>query len=377
MRVFVIGGTGFISGRTVEMLLERGHDVTIFTRGRSTRRFGKKGARRGGAADRGASERGAIDGRSKDASGGKLEHVTGDRRSSDSLRQAVRGRTFDAVVDMIAYEGSDSRTAVEALRDHTGRFIHCSTISIYMVSHEPTCPITEDQDHLPVMEHWPRNPFGMDYGLGKRECEDVLWDAHARGDFAVTALRPTFVCGPEDKTARDFFWIQRILDGRPLLVPGSGDYAFQQVYVDDAARAFADAVEEDAAAGGAYNVVGEDVYSLNEYIHRIAALLERDVELIHLDQDVFDELPISVHPRGDVFPFNTRRTAVFSLDRIKHELDYVATPFENWMRTTIDWYLEAFEADSLGYDRRDEELAVIERTREAKADLVRMVRRGS
>ena len=367
MQLFIIGGTGFISGRMVEMLLERGHQVTIFTRGRSTRHFDKKGALDGGV----------VDGGAKNASGGKLEHVAGDRRSAASLRQAVRGRTFDAVVDMIAYDGSDSRTAVEALREHTGRFIHCSTISVYMVSHDATCPITEDQDHLPVMEDWARNPFGMDYGLGKRECENVLWEAHERGDFAVTALRPTFVCGPEDKTARDFFWIQRILDGGPLLVPGSGDHAFQQVYVDDAARAFADAVEEDAAAGRAYNVVGEDVYSLNEYIHRIAALLDREVELIHLDQDVFDELPISTHPRGDVFPFNTRRTAVFSLERIKQELDYVSTPFEDWMRTTIDWYLEAFGGDSLAYDRRDDELAVIERIRAAKSDLARLVRRGS
>lgn len=375
MRVFVIGGTGFISGRMVEMLLGRGHDVTIFTRGRSRRDFG--GATGGGRYDGREPEGRGSDGYgSGDSSGGRLEQVTGDRRRADSMREAVRGRTFDAVVDMIAYDGDDSRAAVDAVRDHTGRFIHCSTISVYMISDAPTCPITEDQDDHPVMDDWPRNPFGMGYGLGKRACEDVLWEAHDRGDFAGTALRPTFVSGPEDKTARDFFWIQRILDGRPLLVPGSGDHAFQQVYVDDAARAFADAVEEDAAAGKAYNVVGEDIYSLNDYIRRTAALLDRDVDLVHCDQSLFDELPFSTHPRGDVFPFNTQRTAVFSLDRIKKDLDYVSTRFETWMRATIDWYLDLFDGDSLGYDRRDDEIDVTAVIREAKRDLTETLRQS-
>ena len=345
MNVFVIGGTGFISGRMVDVLLARQHEVTIFTRGRSKRKFSRS-----------------------------IEHIAGDRTSARSLREAVRGRTFDAVIDMIAYDGADSRAAVEGLVGSSGRFIHCSTVSVYMVSEEPTCPITEDQDDLPVMEHWPRNPFGMGYGLGKRECERVLWEAQDRGDFSVTSLRPTFVCGPEDKSARDYFWIQRILDGGPLLVPGSGDHAFQQVYVDDAARAFADAVEEDAASGSAYNVVGEDIYSLNEYIRRMAALLDRDVELEHLPQHLFDELPLSSHSRGDVFPFNTRRTAVFSLDRIKLALDYHATPFDEWMGSTILWYLDQLEGDSLGYDRRDEELAVVEAIRRGKTDPARALR---
>lgn len=341
MNVFVIGGTGFISSRLTQMLLDDGHHVTIFTRGRSEASF--EGMER-------------------------LEHVHGDRSSPASLQSALQGRTFDAAYDMIAYDAEDSRVAVDALKGHVGRFIHCSTISVYMVSDDVTCPITEDQDDLPLMKHWPRNPFGMDYGIGKRECEKVLWEAHDDG-FPVTALRPTFVCGPEDKTARDYFWIQRILDGKPLLVPGSGDHAFQQIYVDDAARAFADVLKHDATLGEAYNVVGEDMYSLNDYLRRMAALLERDVELVHLDQDLFDELPISTHRQGDVFPFNTRRTAVFSLEKHKRDTNYASTPFEEWMKRTIDWYLEAFDADSLGYDKRSQELEIVEKIRAGRLSL--------
>jgi nucleoside-diphosphate-sugar epimerase len=72
------------------------------------------------------------------------------------------------------------------------------------------------------MEYNPRNPFGMDYGINKRRCEEVIWESYSKSGLPVTVIRPTFVCGPEDPARRDYFWIERILDGKPLLVPGSG-----------------------------------------------------------------------------------------------------------------------------------------------------------
>lgn len=335
MKVFIIGGSGFISGRLTQMLLDEGHRVTILTRGLSRTTF--RGDER-------------------------LERVSGDRRSARSILQAVESATFDAAFDMIAYDADDSRSAVNALKGRVGRFIHCSTVSVYMISAAVRCPITEDQAQLPVMGYWPRNPFGMDYGIKKRSCEEVLWDSHDP-TFPVTVLRPTYVSGPGDPTARDFFWMQRILDGRGLVVPGSGDHAFQQLFVNDAARAFADVLNHDASMGKAYNIAGDDIYSLNEYLRLLADLLGRDVDLTHVDQATFDALPVASHPRGDVFPFNTRRTAVFSLEKIKRDVAYRPTPFRDWMQTTIEWYANEHAADSLGYDRRGEEVALIRKMR--------------
>jgi nucleoside-diphosphate-sugar epimerase len=199
--------------------------------------------------------------------------------------------------------------------------------------------------------------------LEKRGCEDVLRRAHDEGAFDVTMLRPTFVCGPGDPTIRDWFWIQRLLDGGPILVPGSGDHAFQLVYVDDAARAFANVLDSPDSSGMTYNVAGEDILSLNEYLYRVAALLGREADLVHVDQEIFDALPFSRHSRGDVFPFNTRRTAVFSLERIRRDLRFESTPFEAWMKTTIYWYVREYSGDSLGYDHRDDELRFAEQWR--------------
>ena len=258
---------------------------------------------------------------------------------------------------MAAYIAEQSEDAVKVFKGRVGRFIHCSTVSVYMVSNDVRCPVTEDQDKGELMPDFPRNPFGMDYGINKRKCEDVLWDAHTPGTFPVTMLRPVFVCGPGDWTRRDYFWIQRILDEKPLLVPGSGDFAFQQVYVLDAARAFCDAAESEAAAGKAYNVASEEIYSLNEYIKNISSILNKDPELVHINQQVFDSLDISYFPGADVFPFNTRRTAIFSLDKIKKHLGYKSTPFNEWMPLTIEWYRKNVKT-SFGYENRDKELEI-------------------
>jgi nucleoside-diphosphate-sugar epimerase len=328
MNLLVIGGTGFISSRLVSMLADAGHDVTVVTRG--------------------VSGRATPDG---------VRSIRADRHDVRAIGRAIGGGTFDAVYDMIAYTPDESMAALSLFADRTPRLVHCSTISVYMVSNEARCPVTEDQDRLPLMEHWPDNPFGMDYGIHKRACEDVLWAAHDRGDVQVTMLRPTFVGGPGDPMRRDWFWIQRILDGGPLLVPGSGDHAFQQVFVDDVARAFARVLDVPESRGRAYNVASEDIQSLREYLHRLAAQLDRKVEIVPVDQDAFYRLPLSRVSGADTFPFNIRRTAVFDLSRIRSELGWRSTPFEEWMAPTVDWFTKA-DRPSVGYANRDAEIRI-------------------
>lgn len=339
MNILIIGGTGFISSSLVKKLLLSGNKVIILTRGISKRKFEEYT---------------------------NLIYETGNRNDENKLNEILSKYKIDVVYDMIAYRPEESEIMIKVFKGKIKRFIHCSTISVYMVSNDIQSPITEEQDKEELMEYFPRNPFGMDYGINKRKCEEVLWNAHDKNDFPVSMIRPTFVCGPNDPSLRDFFWIERIIDGKPLLVPGSGDYASQNVYVEDVAQAFHDLLLFENSIGEAYNAAADEIFSLNDYIKAISKLLNKNPELVHLEQKIFDELSISSNPRGDVFPFNTRRTAVFSLDKIKRDLNYKSTPFTEWMERTIAWYLNDFKGRSLGYDKRDEELKVIEKLKSNK-----------
>lgn len=334
MNILIIGGTGFISSRLVQKLLLSGFKIIVYTRGKSKKK---------------------IQGNPN------LIYETGDRSDEKKLRELISIYKPDAVYDMIAYYPEESELMVKIFKGKVARFVHCSTISVYMISNNIHCPVTEDQDNGEIMDYWERNPFGMSYGINKRKCEDVLWKAHDKKDFPVSIIRPTFVCGPNDPSGRDFFWIERIMDEKPILVPGSGDFTFQNVFVDDVAQAFHDILRYEESIGEAYNVAAEEIFSLNAYIQAISKLLNKKPELVHIDQEVFDELPLSRNSYGDVFPFNTRRSAVFSLDKIKRDLNYKSTPFKIWMRKTIDWYLSEFKEHSLGYDSREEEIDIIKK----------------
>ncbi len=331
MNILVIGGTGFISTELVRRLVEGHHRVTLFTRGLHERlTHGHK----------------------------VVEYLHGDRTLPREFQRLLGRRTFDAVFDMIAYLPAESAAAAGFFRGRTARFIHCSTVSVYMVSSHIRCPITEDQAAAPPMEYWPGNPFGMDYGLRKRECEEILWRAHDEKLLPVSMLRPTFVSGPGDPARRDYFWMQRIADGGPLLVPGTGEHPFQQVFVRDVARAFVSLLHAPATIGRAYNIAGEEEFTLNEYLRELADLMHRGLDIVRIPQEQFDGLTLSSHPGGDVFPFNTRRTAVFSLEAIHKDTGYRPTPFREWMGETVLWWMGLPRGHSIGYERREDELRI-------------------
>ncbi len=339
MKILIIGGTGFISSRLIEKLLEKGHSLILLNRGKT---------------------------KSNLIENEKLNFVFGDRNNTILLDELTAKTKFDVVYDMIAYSENDSLTAINGFKNKIGRFIHCSTISVYMLAENVKLPVTEDQINLPLMKEFKRSPFGWDYGINKIKCENVLWKNHDDKNFPVSMLRPTYVSGPNDPAKRDYFWIERIIDGNPLLVPGEGNFKFQQVYIEDVAEAFCKIIEIERSIGEAYNVAGEEVFTLNQYLETLMNLLNKQVEIYHIDQKKFDEHEISYSSEGDVFTFNPRRDAIFSLEKIKDHLEYKSTPFNEYMKITIDWFLNNYKNHSCGYMKRAEEIKIIKELRSEK-----------
>ncbi|KAB2843074.1 MAG: NAD-dependent epimerase/dehydratase family protein [Melioribacteraceae bacterium] len=331
MKILLIGGTGFISSNVVELLLNEEHDITILNRGKS---------------------------KIHSALNNRIKFIKADRHDKNKLLETA-SYNFDVVYDFVAYTEEESALMADVFYGKTKRFVHTSTVSVYMVSKEFQCPITEDQDKGKIMEFWGRNPFGMQYGIDKRKCENVLWNAHDKNNFPVTIIRPPYVCGPGDPAIRDYFWIQRILDGNPILIPGSGDYASQHVFVKDLAKAFVDIIKTEKTIGQAYNVAAEEIFSLNDYLDNLCKLLKKNPERINIDLEVFENLPYSIINGGHAFPFNTYSTAIFSIKKIVSDINFKPTPFNEWMPLTIDWYLNKFKGDSVGYNFRKDEVEFI------------------
>jgi 2'-hydroxyisoflavone reductase len=208
MRLLVIGGTVFVGRAVVDVALARGHDVTIFHRGRT-----------GGAVHDG------------------VAHVHGDR-ATDLGR--VAGVEWDAVIDTCGFDGPTAAAAAEALSD-VGHYGFVSSVSVYR--DWPSAPVDED---AAVKEEGSEDA----YGAGKVAAERAL--AGVFGDrLAVT--RPGLIVGPHENIGRLPFWLRRVARGGEVLAPGDPDEGRQWVDARDLAAFSLDLAEQ--GVGGTFDVV--------------------------------------------------------------------------------------------------------------------------
>ena len=234
MRTLVIGGTHFIGRRIVEMLLEGGHDVAVLHRSAGH------------------------------DLGPQVRNLQGDRGDLERVAQILRRENPDAVFD-VAYDwaqgtpASHVEGAARACGDRLQRYVFMSSIAAYA----PGINRREDDDLAP--DDSP-NP----YVQHKASAERALFRMHQRSGFPAVTFRPPFVHGPRQPFYREQFFWDRLIDGRPIVLPDGGDAPMQWVFVDDLARACVRAIEVQAAPGHAFNVAHVEPLTQRSFVETLA-----------------------------------------------------------------------------------------------------------
>jgi 2'-hydroxyisoflavone reductase len=198
-RILILGGTGFIGPNTVRYAVERGHQVSIFTRGRRE-------------TDLPAS----------------VERLVGDRNDDHS---ALEGREWDAVLDNNCYDYRWAQKSTALLRNATDHYLFVSSLSAYAMPSledlEPSRPVTTalplDAPTVPVPEDF-RDGDEADYALMK-----VLSERAVQAAFPgrCTIVRPTLIVGPGDHSGRWSYWPVRMHRGGEVLAPGNPAHSTQ------------------------------------------------------------------------------------------------------------------------------------------------------
>lgn len=253
IRLLILGGTGFIGPWQVRYAVERGHEVTIFNRGRSAP--------------------GMFDG---------VEELTGDRATPDL--SALEGRTWDAVIDNSASR-SDApmwvRDSANLLKDAADQYLFISTRSVFrdlsMVPATVDAPL-----HTPeTMSNWsPGEPYP--YGLAK-----ALAEGEARAAFGdrTTIVRPGLIVGPGDETDRFTYWPVRIERGGEILAPGTPEGArIQVIDVRDLCE-WVVRLCEDRTYGTFMGIGPENGRSVGEMLYGIAGVTTTPLEWTWADMD--------------------------------------------------------------------------------------------
>ena len=247
LQVLILGGTGFIGPHMVREFLRRGHRVDLFNRGRTNNELFPD-----------------------------LTTLIGDR---DGDLDALNGKRWDVVVDNSGYVPRHVADSARLLADAASHYVYVSTISAYASLAEP---LDEDAPLATIDDETVEEVTNTTYGPLKALCEKRA--AAEFGSDRLTILRPTYICGPGDRTDRYSYWPVRTMRGGDMVWPGTPDDEIQIIDVRDLANFTVDAAERTLL--GTFNTVTPvGSFTMGELKDDSLAVTQADMSPIWLPYD--------------------------------------------------------------------------------------------
>lgn len=224
-KILILGGTGFLGPATIEAAQARGHQVTMFNRGKTR----------------------------PDLFPG-VEKLHGDRdpQKGEGLK-ALEGGHWDAVIDNSGYYPRLVGASAALVAPHTKQYLYISSISAYK---EPNPENGTEDAPLATMPDPTLETMGKSYeyyGALKALCEQAAQKA-LPGRTAI--IRPGYIVGPDDPTGRFTYWPVRFDKGGEVAVPGAPTDPVEIIDVRDLAAWLVHLVERGTM--GVFNACGPD-----------------------------------------------------------------------------------------------------------------------
>lgn len=253
MKILITGAGGFVGKRLVALLAQRGHEVLAVLR------------REPEAAERAWFDRPGVRPLFLDLSRFDTGALPSDVDAIITLAQSSRFRDFPAEADEVFAVNVTANLQLLQWAVKTGvkRIVHASSGGIYGGR---TGGSVQETDLLAV-----DSPLG--FYLGSKLCSEVVLQNYRHFFETAVILRPFFIYGPGQRP--DMFiarLVESIREGKPVSLQGKGGLRVNPVYVDDAAEAFAAALELKGVH--VINVAGPDILELRQVCDRIGAILQ-------------------------------------------------------------------------------------------------------
>lgn len=288
MNILVIGGTRFFGVHLVNALLEKGHRVTVATRGLA-----------------------------QDPFGDRVERIAMDHLDAQSVCAALQHRHFDVVYDQIMYCSNVLRHVMNAV--NCKRFVCMSSTAVYDPVHMDTRE--EDFDPLAQPVEWHDRPERT-YADGKRDVERALAQCYA--DRSWVTVRYPYVIGKDDYTKRLHFYVEHAVKGIPMHVDNL-DRQMGFIRSDEAGRMLAHLA--DVEVQGAVNGCNSGTISLGE----ILAYVEKQTGHAAILQ-----------PDGEPGPYNGQRAYSVNTQRAA-SLGFHFSELHSWIFELIDHMIRTLD----------------------------------
>jgi len=259
-RALVTGATGLVGSHIVERLLADGWSVRALTRSAAPELIARG-----------------------------VDVVQGDVLDGDAFTRAAQQQdvVFHTAALITAAGNWESyrrlnvdgtTNAITAAEKSGARLLHLSSVAVYSARYQPgEDKIREDRAQGPLAE-------GAFYSRSKRESENLVLDAHARGRVWATAVRPDVIYGPRD---RQFVpRLARLLRFGLAPVIGAGNTTLPVVHAANVADGAVLAATTDAAGGRAFNLANDFDVTVREFFVLAGVGLARRVRIIPIPLSV-------------------------------------------------------------------------------------------
>lgn len=296
MRILIMGGTRFIGVYLTKMLVAQGHEVVLFNRGNRPS---------------------PVEG---------VQQIKGDRTSASEITEKLSQEHFDAVFDNNGRELSDTQPLADLFKDKVQYFVYMSSAGVYLAS-----------DQLPHIEGDAVDPNSRH--RGKHETEAYLTQL----GIPFTAIRPTYIYGPQNYNALESWFFDRIVRSRPIPIPGNGLHITQLGHVQDLAQAMCQVLTS-AAKGQIYNVSGERFVTFDGLARACAIAAGKPVDTVQI-----------VHYNPKQFDFGKRKAFPLRLQHFFTSIDKAKTEL-SWQPEydLISGLKDSFQNDYLASSRDQE-----------------------
>jgi 2'-hydroxyisoflavone reductase len=256
LKILILGGTSFIGPPQVRYALARGHEVTLFNRGRTNP--------------------GLFPG---------VETLIGDRNGQ---LDALKGHTWDVVIDNSSSNPEWTRMSAEALVDSVGIYMYVSSRSAY--ADTSRIPMSSDAptftyETAEVERGAERLPYGLAKAEAERQAQRIF------GEDRANIVRPGLIIGPGDPTDRFTYWPVRIHRGGEVLAPGESTDPIQNIDVRDLCEWMIRMAENGTV--GEYNGVGPAISRpWAEMLYGIRAVTTAETTFTWVPYDFLTEMEI-------------------------------------------------------------------------------------
>ena len=252
MKALFIGGTGIISTAVSALCVQQGWELYLLNRGHHNA-FVPQGA----------------------------HVITADISDIADVKAKLGDMTFDVVADFIAFTPEHVSRDISLFSGRCAQYFFISSASAYQ---KPLAtPFITESTPL-------HNPFWQ-YSRDKIACEDLLNSAYRSSGFPATIIRPSHTYGNTNIPVAchgrkgSFSVIDRIRQGKKVIVPGDGTTLWTVTHNTDFAQAFCGLMGNIHAIGETYHITSDESLTWNQIYQAIAHAIGKDAELVHIASD--------------------------------------------------------------------------------------------